>query len=317
MDKQRPPTIFLTFAQDHKNAHRFLKNLGREKERLRRTFTDKKEHIQAKFAVSEDPADWVAELQDCRKEITLFHFSGHANSQLLQFMQNDGSPAHISGRRIAPLFEKELAPHLDLVFLNACATSGHVKYFHEVGVPIVIATPKSVLDTDAFKFSDIFYRSLMEGNTLKQAFNDALVPVSYSVTGGGIHPYRGFELDEEEVGEEKWGLFLLEENLEKWRLFSQPDLDRPRKVSALLTQPDWKQLQKYITRNQFRKVFKVLEKSIGEEDQIALNTLQGQLGQIETNYIHGIHSTSEDMAAKNKFRFALLQFVKKLEEEWE
>ena len=75
-------------------------------------------------------------------------------------MQADGSPAKIEGSRVASLFEKDLAPSLKLVFLNACATKAQVRFFHQAGVPAVIATPNKVLDKDAFNFSDIFYRGL-------------------------------------------------------------------------------------------------------------------------------------------------------------
>ena len=57
-------------------------------------------------------------------------------------MQADGSPAKIEGSRVASLFEKDLAPALKLVFLNACATKAQVRFFHQAGVPAVIATPE-------------------------------------------------------------------------------------------------------------------------------------------------------------------------------
>ena len=285
------------------------------KEQLRRTFTSRKEYIQARFSGSEEPANWVAELQDCRKEMSIFHFSGHANSQLLLFMQADGSPAKVEGSKVASLFEKDLAPSLKLVFLNACATKAQVRFFHQAGVAAVIATPNKVLDKDAFNFSDIFYRGLLSGLTLRQAFNDAIFPVSHVLTGGGIH--RGFELDFDEISEDKWGLFATDEKAENWRLLETSPSEESSRSPVFAPPPDWKQLQKYITRNQFRRVLKILDNSVSEEDQLELDGLTGRLEGIESKYIQGIHSPSEDMTAKNQFRFALLQFVKRLKEDWE
>ena len=138
--------------------------------------------------------------------------------------------------------------------------------------------------------------------------------MSHVLTGGGIH--RGFELDFDEISEDKWGLFVTDEKAENWRLLETSPSEESSRSPVFASPPDWKQLQKYITRNQFRRVLTTLEKAVSGEEQLELLTLSGSLEEIESKYIQGIHSPQEDMMAKNRYRMALLQFIKKLEERW-
>ena len=78
-----------------------------------------------------------------------------------------------------------------LAFLNGCSTQGQVADFHQARIPVVIATTQPVKDAVAREFAEHFYKYLVDGKTIRQAFEgaeDALLT--------GYRPedlYRGFE----------------------------------------------------------------------------------------------------------------------------
>lgn len=324
MASKRPPVILLTYSQDRQQSGRFLYALPKEREAVRRTLEGANyDEFRYIFASSAEPAYWVGEVQDHQEKIVVFHFSGHGNSQFLQFEHSDGKAVSMPSPAVASLLTREVCPDLHLVFLNACATKEQVKHFHQVGIPAVIATPTAIRDEQAATFSDIFYRALIGGKTLLQSFKEALASTGESIAGGDVYPvHRGFELNSDEVGETTWGLFVLTEGAEYWRLISQDSPDPEASVSSrgilsneFAKEVDWKHLHKLITRNRFREVLKRLEESVPEAYQVEVGALRGRLEELETKYIQGIHSSSEDMTEKNKFRYALLQFVKNLEKD--
>ena len=101
------------------------------------------------------------------EHLYLFHFSGHANEAILQLEGNNAD-----GESLAGLFA--LASNLKLVFLNGCATHGHVKTLMDAQIPAVIATTAKVGDNTAAIFSQFFYREFIaRGRRLEDAFNAA------------------------------------------------------------------------------------------------------------------------------------------------
>jgi hypothetical protein len=109
----------------------------------------------------------VDAIRDNREVLHLFHFAGHTNGKILLL---DDQAAN--GEGIAQLLGK--APKLKLVFLNGCATKGHVKRLLDEGIAAIIATSAKVPDLIAQKFSQYFYEDFVANNrSLADSFDAA------------------------------------------------------------------------------------------------------------------------------------------------
>jgi hypothetical protein len=114
------------------------------------------------------------------QEIHVIHFMGHGDFDrktgqgVLYLEKPDGSPDPLGSERLKAIFIDE-ADSLRLVFLNACRTAvstedtdldpfaGIATMLIEVGVPAVIAMQFPISDNAAVRFSDTFYRRIVQG----------------------------------------------------------------------------------------------------------------------------------------------------------
>lgn len=102
------------------------------------------------------------------KQITLLHYSGHADHTSLILDKQDF-------RTDSLIQQLARCSRLHVLVLNGCSTQGFVKYVLEhTSVKAVIATDKPVDDKAALHFSRHFYQYLfMHNATLAEAFNMA------------------------------------------------------------------------------------------------------------------------------------------------
>jgi CHAT domain-containing protein len=107
-----------------------------------------------KEEASFDVETLIKAIRTYEKTLHIFHFAGHANGTALKL---DDDPAFSEG--VARLLEQ--APKLKLVFLNGCATKGHVAQLMKTGVAAVIATSSKIPDRLAQLFSEYFYQALI------------------------------------------------------------------------------------------------------------------------------------------------------------
>lgn len=122
----------------------------------------------------------VQSIRTFRDTLHLFHFAGHANGDVL--LINDKAT---NGDSISQLLGQ--APKLKLVFLNACATKGHVNSLFDKDIPIVIATSASIPDELANMFSQYFYEDFVTNNrSLIDSFNTAVKSVKASFPNADI-----------------------------------------------------------------------------------------------------------------------------------
>ncbi|MFK7732328.1 MAG: hypothetical protein AB8B48_11985 [Pseudomonadales bacterium] len=218
------PVVFLAFANsldDH---------LATLKEESRNIFNTLHELQQTdKIAIHREESSEVDELysdlllHDGR--IVIFHYGGHSDGSMLQL---EGGVGGAGG--IAKLLGQQAG--LKLVFLNGCANKEQVTLLHAVGVPAVIATAVKINDTKATLFSDAFYKSLVQGHSIFEAFDSAAAFVEAKFgtgSGAGVSFNRAPMWDEEEEeteeslepGEFEWALYTREEavnDLKQWRL---------------------------------------------------------------------------------------------------
>ncbi len=157
------PVIFLAFANDQ-DEH--LPILDEERKIIQRHLIslENQQYLQL-FVEPNASIDSIAEyLREFQDRISIFHFSGHANSS--KFI--DEALYGNQGGIVELLAAQD---NLNLVFLNGVATVDQVRLLHDAGIPLVLATNVGIMDAIAKEFSDIFYRSLANDYTIEEAFH--------------------------------------------------------------------------------------------------------------------------------------------------
>jgi CHAT domain len=150
------------------------------------------------------------------QDLVVFHYGGHANGSALNLQETDGSNVAAHGAGLAQLLGT--LPHLKLVFLNGCATQGHVEQLLAAGVPAVIATSAPVEDNIALEFAKVFYTELANsavGRTVDEAFALAKARVLASRDNAIDVEKRGMSVGADAanaepaaIGAAKWGLYF-------------------------------------------------------------------------------------------------------------
>lgn len=159
-----------------------------------------------------DRAKIAGRLSDLRSDISVFMYSGHADSESLLLHDEEAS-----AEGLANLLRR--CPKLRLVILNGCNTEDQVDELLKLGDFAVVATNDHVGDDNAKNFSIELFRSLVEGDTLGQAFEHAR-----SVAWNDKHTlHRGYRPGWEKSNtspESKWGLFTTSEgaSILDWKL---------------------------------------------------------------------------------------------------
>lgn len=160
----------MTFANDQDC---YLPNLKREGNSIDQSLRlhQKKSTIIFKKEVNTSIDDIFNLLKDFGEGLHIFHYGGHANGVGLQLESFDGQPEEAQGKGLSGILGEQA--NLKLVFLNGCATKGHVDLLFEAGVPLVIATSVSIDDKNATDFAEQFYEYLATNRSIQQAFNSA------------------------------------------------------------------------------------------------------------------------------------------------
>ena len=151
------PVIFLAFANDVHRPHRFLEALEPEKVGIQTALGNFFSEGGIVYTAPSSHPDWMMEdLIHFHQDLTIFHFSGHANGTQLQLEDPNSEQAFLHKERLKDLLKN--APKLQLVVLNACATSGQVQALKDIGIPALIATNFPVEDEKASMFGTRLYQ---------------------------------------------------------------------------------------------------------------------------------------------------------------
>ena len=205
------PIILAAFANDQ---GRFLESLQQESDAISDVLRAKKDGGFIDLEVQQGAS--IARLFELigryGNDLAMLHYGGHANGSALDLQASGGTNAEAHGAGLAQLLGT--LPNLKLVFLNGCATQGHVEALLASGVPAVIATSAPVEDTIALQFAKEFYAALADpaaSRTIDFAFarakalvatttGDAIAVTTRAMTAGDDEPL--------EVGPATWGLFV-------------------------------------------------------------------------------------------------------------
>ena len=151
-----------------------------------------------------------------REQLSVFHYSGHADARLLE---TERGASRVEG--IVTLLKR--CPNLKLVVLNGCCTEHQAKALLDAGVPVVIATHSAVRDDAAALFGAGFYQALAAGDNIAEAFEAALG--SAQLEEGAIKVQRSIGIPAGQDSDAPvWGRFSRSKLDLEWRLPDTPDL---------------------------------------------------------------------------------------------
>lgn len=212
----------------------------------------------------------VKKLIEYRNSLELFSYSGHVGGGYLITEGHTTNPEGIAG------LLKD-CPNIKVVLLNGCSTKDQVKMLKAAGVPVVIYTHTSIYDELAKNFATTFFHSLLNGETLNQAFTDAKNAVN---AAKGINSpilfqqKRGLELDD--IEDEQWGIYPEEGTDLNWTLDFVSEFRKPiyENATKLLFVGDNKEGKQFYQRVKGAFVQEETDK------EYILNDLWGNGGQI-------------------------------------
>ena len=170
------PIVFIAFANDKVDYARYLRNLPKEQDGIRKALFEAQqaglcEVVERANATLEQLLD-VFQNKNYKDRIAIFHYGGHADGYQLLLEQLDGSHAAAHGGGLVSFFAKQNG--LKLVFFNGCSTQQQAIELSAAGVPAVVGTSQSINDDVATALSIRFYKGLGQGHALERAWNEAL-----------------------------------------------------------------------------------------------------------------------------------------------
>lgn len=204
------PIILAAFANDQ---GRFLDSLQQESDAISDALRGKKDGGFLDLEVQQGATieRLFALIGRYGNDLAVLHYGGHANGSALDLQASGGTNAEAHGAGLAQLLGS--LPGLKLVFLNGCATQGHVEALLASGVPAVVATSAPVEDDIALQFAKAFYAALADpaaSRTIDFAFARAKALVA-TAKGSAIEvESRGMSVGSDAppvVGAARWGLY--------------------------------------------------------------------------------------------------------------
>lgn len=200
------PVLLALFANDQ---DAYLENLIREEKGISNIFSplDDKGVIKFHKEYYASTDELIKLFVRYHERIILLHFAGHAGGTQLQFR---GGNTHQEGLA-------QLLKNVPVVFLNGCATQGHVEDLLENGVKAVIATESAINDTTAYEFSTVFYQMLVNGQSLSEAFDLAKATLDTKYAKKKTLQ-KGLKFRRDNASEFEWGLYIEDESIYDWIL---------------------------------------------------------------------------------------------------
>ena len=172
-EKLLNPIIYLAFADSRKD----LDGLKGERRKIYDAIRDASKK-QSQYFESDGDSEMdfdylVKELQEevSIDQLAVFHYGGHAGEGKLILASDDGKEDPTDVQTFAGLFNK--FKNLHLVFLNGCSSETLVNALLDVGIPLVIASNRSIPDAPAARFAELFYREISQGVSIRSAFETA------------------------------------------------------------------------------------------------------------------------------------------------
>lgn len=170
-----------------------------------------------------------------QERLIALHFAGHSNTDLLRLDE---------GEAYAPGLAAKLGacPNLKLVFLNGCRNAPLIKAIADAGVPMVIATHRSINDTQATRFARELYASLLE-DSRQVALQAAFTRAGSKGRLSEVSQARSMDIDtlkQDDAPSWDWSLFPRDPQALDWTLRELLTHERPRfDANGELLNPHW------------------------------------------------------------------------------
>lgn len=202
-----------------------------------------------------------------KDRIKVFHFAGHGEAEGIQLeTEYEGNEmAFVRG------LAKQISFHegMRLVFLNACATEAQIQAFHDVDIPVVIATRRPVVDKVARIFSVNFYKAFLAGYSIQEAYEQAMSSL-YMFAQNPEALFRGFE--KEEIKPKDLSPYLLSakngaapENLRDWQTDAEPtthiSTETEKKTQPQCSEKEYLRCNRTAQRKQFERILMHMQKT--------------------------------------------------------
>jgi hypothetical protein len=315
------PVVIITFSDGIEGAH--LQLLKDEKTALENTLWDL--HAQEIIEIYKEESMSRQELIDLlprfnHDRIILFHYAGHAGSSGIY---TEGGESRAEG--VAGLLGMEKS--LQLVVLNGCSTMEQVKGLKERGVKAIVATSSPIGDEAAQIFATTFYKQLVRGRTLQDAFNYAIAATQTGkAIESHIQPMRAASFEDvDEVDEIPWDLYYDENYPEilEWTLPSpadpkeniDPDIYKSPEELQALSYPDKKKHLLKVLENDLNRIIPDLDALLASdsEHRETVRLLNAQLNDYFRNKYSRAVPQSHLEADKKRIKLGLNHLVSLLE----
>ncbi len=198
------PTILLLTANDSADL---LDKLTAEVKEIQRTLNSAHGRDYETVLVPEASIeDLIKEFNVPGREIEVLHYAGHADGSAIRLTDGNAAAEALAAKI-------KTRQTVKFVFLNGCATKGQVKYFHEAGVPFVLATARPVEDNKAHWLAIQFYQYLTLNRSLRQAMKEVVIDAKQLTRKVFFANDRGIcGLDDDTPDESfEWGLYPAQE----------------------------------------------------------------------------------------------------------
>ncbi len=230
----KPPVIFLAFANYHEGPTGYLRNLPEETVGIERVLEEASLAGLCELVVKTNATikEIIRTFQRpvYKDRIAIFHFGGHAKSYALQLENPFRGKDLVYPKGFSSFLGAQR--NLKVVFLNACVTADQAKMICKEGIPAVISTSDYVDDGLAKEIAVNFYTFLGLGDPLEKAYNQSIDIVKTTrktenprslyirnSQAGDQLPWQ-FTFDPEDPDIKNWNLPLVSEN----PLYNVPNL---------------------------------------------------------------------------------------------
>ena len=260
------PIIFLAFANDKEPYKLHIRpNLSVENTKLSKILKEK--NIPFEVLPSFNKDDFKKILAENGRELQVFHYGGHGETDSL-FFENFDTNERANAKHLL----NYLAGYgLKLIFLNACDTYPVVanllaeqeKTENQFAATVICAKGK-IDDAVAIQFSETFYLHLANGYSVRDSFEKAKEAQKIS--------------DNKSKSPNDWHLLGTDER-KNWKLGNKlTDLGQNNHSTNMDLESFKKELLELVDAQKYNEVFAKIKQSDYEYTKHTLNRLQGQFG---------------------------------------
>lgn len=248
------PIIYLTFANDYSQVGEgYLQKLTEERSNLRPMFSkDERFEVESDPDASVDNVIRYLQAPENLQRIQIWHYAGHGSPQGI-YLHNDAvnSSDPVAGGDGLAQIVGQSQQNLQLVFLNACSTEDQVNALLRAGVRNVVATSQSINDAVAVDFAMRFYTALTNGQSIKNAFDQAESYIKIKHNSNDRDSFRKLIFKEPAtptvvVDELPWKLHSKDAEDAKWRMAEARIIQGSVKVFLAYAEEDAKLKDKLV-----------------------------------------------------------------------